>query len=412
MVGSAASVGGYVATTFNLQSYVPQSIQDDYTTGKSYYDQFSKATQGITIGPHGTVAISDSAKQAIADSITATVAAAVPVLGVAFAALMALAPSAGAGPGVCSTDPPINALPSTLAGWPHFWGWANSYGAYPQGAAGSFEAYANPVLEYNWLLGANCFGDRQIPSQVLLAGLIASWNAVHSASSKRTVSRSFQHIKSFGTNANFDPIADALLNDVVAKNTHLPPDPTFQQATDPNAYSGPDQATSSFVINNGGLILNPLTLHNPGGLDSATGPGSSTPSAGKRIAVASLIIVGVGAAGVGVWALATHQSYLGALKGIWGSSGGKVVKHVNPLPLAAGESSKTKVQTLLFPWPRYSESRAKAWARAHGFTAHKTDVTDNNVRLRQRPPSAFKSGTFRTITLGKSGVKAVVGHLR
>jgi hypothetical protein len=158
--------------------------------------------------------------------------------------------------------------------------------------------------------------------------------------------------------------------------------------------------------------LAPLTLHT-GSKTGISLSSSSTRSLGKSLLVGSAIVLVSGAAGIGVWALVTHQSYLGALKGIWRSTGGAAVRKVNPLPaLAAAEAKSTTVQTLLFPRPRYSESRAKGWARAHNYLAHKTDITDHYIRLRQRPPSAFKSGSFRTITLGNSGVKAVVGHLR
>jgi len=50
----------------------------------------------------------------------------------------------------------------------------------------------------------------------------------------------------------------------------------------------------------------------------------------------------------------------------------------------------------------------------HGFKAHKIDQPDSGkyIRIRQRPPSAYTKGTFRTIEFGdfaKHGIKAIVG---
>lgn len=69
--------------------------------------------------------------------------------------------------------------------------------------------------------------------------------------------------------------------------------------------------------------------------------------------------------------------------------------------------SSTHVQSLLFARTAWDPSRARAWARAHGYHAGKVDVTDNYVRLRQAPPSRFR--VLRTVTFGR-GIKAVVGR--
>lgn len=68
----------------------------------------------------------------------------------------------------------------------------------------------------------------------------------------------------------------------------------------------------------------------------------------------------------------------------------------------------TEVQTVLFDVSAFTPAAARAWARSHGFVAPKVDVTDRYIRLRQRDPSAYRTGTFRTITL-TDGVLAVVG---
>lgn len=70
-----------------------------------------------------------------------------------------------------------------------------------------------------------------------------------------------------------------------------------------------------------------------------------------------------------------------------------------------------EVQTLLFDRDDFTTKQAKRWAKDHDFRYGKVDTTDDYHRLRQREPSAFTSGSFRTITFGapKEGIKAVVG---
>jgi len=420
---SAASIAGQINEQFDLTSYVPDDIQTDVATGAAYYESFNKAPQGVTLGPNGTIQISDAASQAVLQAMAATAAAAVPIAGPVFAGLLELynvAPHASGGAGTCA-NPPRSNSPLDLTSWPNFTSWASFNGSYGPDAPGSFEAYANPILEYNWLLAQNCFPQAKLPPQVLLASLIASWNAKHAPSSTRVVQRVFDHITSFGANPNYDPIADALYNAIVAKYTHLPDNATFADLVNPANYNGPDQTTSSFTVNTGGLILTPITLrHLPTTADSmaalqkAGASAATAPSTAKRIAIIAAITLATGAAGIGVWALLTKQSYLGAARGVWKGSAGRLIAKVNPLPLTASESSKkTTVQTLLFPRPRFSPSRAKAWARSHNYAVHKEpDIKPNTVRIRQRDPGDFQKGSFRTISLGKSGVRAVVGRLR
>lgn len=73
---------------------------------------------------------------------------------------------------------------------------------------------------------------------------------------------------------------------------------------------------------------------------------------------------------------------------------------------------ETHVQTLIFPRGRFSRLQAIDWARAHKKRYDKIDETGDSIRMRQASPSEFKRSSFRTIELGGSGVKAVVGHLR
>lgn len=64
------------------------------------------------------------------------------------------------------------------------------------------------------------------------------------------------------------------------------------------------------------------------------------------------------------------------------------------------------IQSLIFPRKRYSNEQAKKWAKDHGYTSKKMNVTDNFIRLRQKEPNIFK--TFKTIVLG-NGIKAIIG---
>ena len=229
-------------------------------------------------------------------------------------------------------------------------------------------------------------GQKAQDDAVVLQHCIRVWNKSHSGSS------------TFALSAH----SDSPLGPIIGENF-------YEASLVAEAISNaPSDLAAANYISNGTFLINTgpaLTFDVP--VVTSTSNGTSL---GMSILVGSAIVVGSAALGVGAWALATHQSFLAALKGVAGFG----VRTINPLPSVALEVGRgpTTVQTLLFPRPRYSESRAKAWARAHGYSARKTDITANNIRVRQRPPFDFKKGSFRTISLGKSGVKAVVGHLR
>lgn len=67
----------------------------------------------------------------------------------------------------------------------------------------------------------------------------------------------------------------------------------------------------------------------------------------------------------------------------------------------------TEIQSLVFDKDIFSERQAKDWARRHGFKVTKWDETEESYRIRQREPRTFRTGSFRTISLGM--VKAVIG---
>jgi hypothetical protein len=69
----------------------------------------------------------------------------------------------------------------------------------------------------------------------------------------------------------------------------------------------------------------------------------------------------------------------------------------------------TEVQSLLFARPRWTEGKAKSWAKDHDYKSGQVDITDNYVRLRQFDPIA---GTQkRTITFG-DGIKAIIEQVK
>ena len=110
-------------------------------------------------------------------------------------------------------------------------------------------------------------------------------------------------------------------------------------------------------------------------------------------AIAWPLVFGTGALAVGVIGL-FYLSIQGA--------GRAASYRRNPL-----RKKSMAVQSLLFSRNSWSPARAKAWARSHGYRSAKVDVTDANIRLRQRTPAS--GGLFRTVTFGR-GIKAVVSR--
>jgi hypothetical protein len=303
-LGSAAAT---VAEQFDLQQYVPPDLLSDASTAADYYQQFSSAAGGVSF-VNGRLELSDAASQAVLEGMVAALNA-VPVIGQALDLILALGPKAGAGPGVCATDPPnvpAGTVPTLaqLQAWPHFQSWAGFNGSYPAASAGSFEAFANPVLEFNWLLKSNCFPQLYTPPPIVLATLIAAWNATHQATSTRPICRSFQHLKSFGAETLYDPIADALFWAIQADPKYQGPAPAGAWwAGGGTIYDGPDTGALCFSVNTGATIvrIKPLTFR------GATPAQLSLRNAGSAIAKAtaptsSVATVAVlGAAAAGAW---------------------------------------------------------------------------------------------------------------
>jgi hypothetical protein len=97
----------------------------------------------------------------------------------------------------------------------------------------------------------------------------------------------------------------------------------------------------------------------------------------------------IGAAGAAWWYLDQH--------------GGPSRLLENPTSRTPGKGH-SRVQSLLFRRDDgWTERRAKNWARDHGFKTSKVDLTDEHIRLRQRPPG----GRMRTVQFGH-GISAVM----
>ena len=63
------------------------------------------------------------------------------------------------------------------------------------------------------------------------------------------------------------------------------------------------------------------------------------------------------------------------------------------------------VQSVTLRRAKFTKGEAYDWARTHGYTTRKIDVTPQFYRFRQQDPERFRGGRFRTIDLGD------VGHL-
>jgi hypothetical protein len=72
-----------------------------------------------------------------------------------------------------------------------------------------------------------------------------------------------------------------------------------------------------------------------------------------------------------------------------------------------GHSSRTAIQTLLFPTDRFTVAQARAWAKKHRWASNDVDVKEDFIHLRQEDPSKFSR--IRTQFLGGSGVEARIG---
>jgi hypothetical protein len=265
---------------------------------------------------------------------------------------------------------------------------------------GSFAVLALPMLAANAAKIGNC--QAGLHNAQVLATAAAMWNA----------------------NSSGPPMGvyvPALSDDgspqIFAVSAQVPY--AFQQATDINQYpnSGPLNPfpTNSLTSSNN---QTPAFILQLSGSTFGAKTTTSSSSAGSKVATAA--VAGAATLGVGtlVYAWVAGHSIDSVMGAAWRAAkkffyhvAGEA-EHLTENPLGLLERQSTTVQAILFPRPEYTPSRARSWARKHGYRAGKVHSTGDYVRLRQRPPGEFKRGSFRTISFGRSGIRAVIGHLR
>lgn len=73
-------------------------------------------------------------------------------------------------------------------------------------------------------------------------------------------------------------------------------------------------------------------------------------------------------------------------------------------------NKQTQIQTLILSKEKFkTRADAKKWVVDHDFKSTKIDETSTSFRFRQKEPSDFIEGSFRTITI-TDGVSAVIGR--
>jgi len=68
------------------------------------------------------------------------------------------------------------------------------------------------------------------------------------------------------------------------------------------------------------------------------------------------------------------------------------------------------VQSLLFSRAKFSPTKAKHWARFHGFSKIDVDEKTNVLRIRQIDPALMVANSFVIINFGLSGIQAVLAR--
>jgi len=61
----------------------------------------------------------------------------------------------------------------------------------------------------------------------------------------------------------------------------------------------------------------------------------------------------------------------------------------------------SKVQSLVFKKPKFNVSKAKSWAKSHGFKSNNVRETENTIRLQQfKPNLCTESGGMKELDIG------------
>lgn len=217
-----------------------------------------------------------------------------PGAGTALDQVYNLLPHAAAGPGDCVSDPPSD--PSNLSAWPHYMSWQTRFGPYAPPAPGSFEAFAYPLIVRNAELQDNCFPSLMVPWNVLLAGLVASWNATH-AGPAQTVTRT--GLTRFGGDS--DPLATAMSYATMS-------------APAPGQFAGSGPDTVSVSINRGAQhpkflpgLLNVVRASAASAPVRATAPPATTTSSSSSHSTATTVLTVGGLGALALVAVRLHK---------------------------------------------------------------------------------------------------------
>jgi hypothetical protein len=111
---------------------------------------------------------------------------------------------------------------------------------------------------------------------------------------------------------------------------------------------------------------------------------------------------------VGLGRAAEHAAFLGEVEA---RAARKRVRRSDPKRTRRGQRVcpvGTSVQSLVFSRDKFTPDSARQWALKHRMSARKVHATNGSIRIRQRPPSSYVPGSFRTIDFAP-GVKAVIG---
>lgn len=204
---SIGDAGDDSTVDFNAEmSSLIDELQSDYDTAKKVYDAANATLQALQADTKKQWQTVQAGIETFA-TILGTAAGA-PWASALFNAWFSQQPGAGAGPGVCSQDPPASPDWPTLKTWSHYMGWDPISGSpEPHPTPGTFDAWAMPQLEYNFVLLNNCYDQLAQPPEQLLAHLIATWNATHAGPAvtyKVTGINPDCPIVGSGTNRHFD----------------------------------------------------------------------------------------------------------------------------------------------------------------------------------------------------------------
>jgi hypothetical protein len=255
------------------------------------------------------------------------------------------------------------------------WSPANVLAWYPRinVAPGSFASIAVPMLAQSTANSLNC--KPAYPPAWVLTAAAQLWNSQVSGPPMQLW---------------VPPMPDSAFLGIFT-----PPQNSSVQVNDltPYAFQPASTVPEMYVWYGSGVTVNQGTLQPQG-----------ASSAGSKIASGAAIAAGAVTAGILATAVSEGTSLTSAAGSLYRATLGRLFRSA---PKFAASEAAMKVQSLLFSRPQWSEGRAKAWARSHGFRSGKVDVTEHHIRLRQSAPGG--KHVFRTKRFG-NGISAVVAR--